>query len=489
MSNSPIGYGGVEISAGEVTVSNSEFIQVIGFAIHATDYASVTATMNDISYVTYGEADSSGNVSDGFALWVESGSTLTTNGNTLQYNFLGIMADEADIVLSNDYIGNGLYGIFGLQGDMYMDNLVVENNYVWGILLAGSGDDYTISNTQVIGEPELVATGEFLDGSSIGIQMQTSGGEISDTTVSGYNYIGINLTPYDSAIDVTMTNVDVDEAGTFGIMASQGDYTLNNVNVTNHRTPYDPYTEDGSSIQSGFATSFWYANTTWIGGGVSDSEFIGSLVAWSSLSMDGTLISGNASRGIWNYESTVVLSGCTVSDSSPDGGINAIYADTTIDGCTFSDNNATDYWEYESSDGSNYGYLYYYRSTDIISQSASRLEVTNNTFTNGSRSIQTYSDANVLIKDNNWTNYNTDVMAFYSSADTAIVEDNVITESGGGMIYANSGDVEINNLSITDTRDVISTTTYFQDGVETSTSESQYSSDLFTAYYLSLIHI
>ena len=103
----PVGYGGVEVSGGDATISNSNFVQMVGFAIHGISGGVVTANNNDIYYTWFGETDAEGNVSDGFSLWVQDGSILNTNENNLVSNFVGVFADEGDINLLGDSIEGG----------------------------------------------------------------------------------------------------------------------------------------------------------------------------------------------------------------------------------------------------------------------------------------------------------------------------------------------------------------------------------------------
>ena len=317
----PIGYGGVEVSGGDASVNNSTFIQMVGFAVHAINGGSVSVSDNAIYYTVYGEPDADGNVSDGFSLWVQDGSILTTSNNTLLNNFVGVFADEGDLDLSGDFIAGGAYGIFAVNGAFSLDGVQVENPYQTGMRLVSATEPVVVSNTVVWGDPEIVAPGDSMDGMSTGAIIAAPEIEVSDTTIHGWNYMGLQLIPYDNDVTATLNNVTIENAATNGLYCGEGDFDLVDVQIVDFRTPYDPYTDDGASINSGFASSFWYANVTWSGGGVVNSEFIGSLAAFSSLAIDGIEVNGNAHNGLWIYDSTAAISGSTFTNSSAQGGI------------------------------------------------------------------------------------------------------------------------------------------------------------------------
>ena len=467
----PIGYGGVEVSGGDASVSNSSFIQMVGFAINAINGGAVSASNNAIYYTEFGQPDADGNVSDGFALWVQDGSILTTSNNVLANNFVGIFSDEGDLDLMGDFIGGGAYGIFAVNGAFTMDGVTVENPYTTGMRLVSATEPISISNTTVWGDPEIVASGEALDGTSTGMLLAAPEVTVSDSTVYGWNYMGMQVIPYDNDVSATLNNVTIENAATMGLYCGEGDFDLVDVNIVDFRTPYDPYTEDGASISSGFASSFWYSDVTWNGGGISDSEFIGSLAAFSSLAIDGIEVAGNAEHGLWIYDSTAAISGSTFTRSSASGGVVSSSGDLTLTGNTFSDNLEQAYSEYDSGTIV-YGYLYSYQSQDIVSYSGSRLDVVNNTFSNGSESIRIVGGSNVSIEDNSWDSYNRNAVYAYGTDDTVKVKNNTATNIGSYFIYCQTNDIEVSETTVDGVVGYNYETTYFQDGVETSTYQA-----------------
>jgi len=472
----PVGYGGVEVSGGDAIISNSNFVQMIGFAIHGINGGVVTANDNEIYYTWFGETDAEGNVSDGFSLWVQDGSILNTNGNTLASNFVGIFADEGDLNLLGDSIYGGAYGVFAVNGAFSVDGVTVENPATLGMRLVSATDEVVVANTVVWGDPEIVASGEAKDGNSTGMLIGAAEASVSDTTVHGYNYMGLQLIPYDNEISAVLNNVTVENAATMGLYCGQGDFDMTNVVVKDFRTPYDPYTEDGASISSGFASSFWYSDVSWNGGGLFDSEFIGGLAAYSTLSMDGIEVAGNEHNGLWIYESTAAISGSTFSRSSSYGGVVSSSGDLTLTGNTFNDNLEQAYSEYDSGTVV-YGYLYHYQSQDIVSYSATRLDVNNNTFTNGSESIRAVYGTNLSVENNTWENYNRNVIYVYAADDALTFKDNTATNVGANWIYCQSADIEVIDSSLDGVIGYNYKTTYFQDGVETNTYEGTYYDD------------
>jgi hypothetical protein len=472
----PIGYGGVEADGGDITVSNSLFVQMIGYAVHGINAAVVNLSDNAIYYTWFGETDADGNVSDGFALWVQSGAILNTSNNSLLANFVGVFADEGDLNLLGDTIEGGAYGVYAVNGAFTVDGVTVRNPATLGMRLVSATDAVNVANTTVWGDPELVASGEGMDGSSTGIFIGAEEAMITDTTVYGYNYMGLQVIPYDSEVSAVLENVTIDNAGTMGLYCGTGDFELNNVIVKDFRVPYDPYTEDGGSISSGFASSFWYSDVSWNGGGIYDSEFIGSLVAFSTLSIDGIEVEGNTQNGLWIYESSAAISNSTFSRSSSYGGIVGSSADMTLTGNTFTDNLEQSYSEYDS--GSIvYGYLYYYQSQDIVSYSSTRLDVKNNTFLNGSESIRAVYGKNINIENNTWENYNRNVMYAYLPDETVYFKDNTATNIGSTWIYCQSADIEVENSTLDGVNGYAYKQTSFQDGVETNSYEGVYYDD------------
>jgi hypothetical protein len=472
----PLGYGGIEADGGDITVRNSRFVQMIGYAVHGINAAVLTLSDNAIYYTWYGEADADGNVSDGFSLWVQDGAVLNTSNNSLISNFVGIFADEGDLNLMGDFIEGGAYGVYAVNGAFTVDGVTVRNPMTVGMRLVSGTDPITVTQTTVWGDPELVASGEAMDGASTGLMIGADEATVSDSTVYGYNYMGLQLIPYDNEISAVLTDVTIDNAGTMGLYCGTGDFELNNVIVKDFRAPYDPYTEDGGSISSGFASSFWYADVSWTGGGIYDSEFIGSLVAFSTLSIDGIVVEGNTQNGLWIYESAAAISGSTFSRSSSYGGIVASSADLTLTGNTFSDNLEQSYSEYDSGDVV-YGYLYYYQSQDIVSYSATRLNITNNTFLNGSESIRTVYGKNISIENNNWENYNRNVIYAYLPDETVYFKNNTATNIGATWVYCQNADIEVVDSSLDGVNGYSYKQTYFQDGVETNTYDGTYYDD------------
>jgi hypothetical protein len=476
----PVGYGGVEVAGGDAIISNSTFVQMLGFAIHGINGGVVTASDNEIYYTWFSETDDEGNVSDGFAIWVQDGSVLNTNGNLLGDNFVGIFSDEGDLNLLGDTISGGVYGVFATNGAFFVDGLTIQNPVSLGMRLVSATDAVIVSNTTVWGDPELVASGEGMDGTSTGLLIGASEASVYDSTVYGYNYMGLQLIPYDNEISAVLNNVTIENAATMGLYCGQGDFDLTDVVVKDFRTPYDPFNEDGSSISSGFATSFWYSDVSWTGGGIYDSEFIGALAAYSTLSMDGVEVDGNLRNGLWIYESTAAISGSTFSRSSSYGGIVSSSGDVTLNGNTFTNNLEPAYSEYDSGTVV-YGYLYYYQSQDIVSYSGTRLDVNNNTFVDGSESIRTVYGTNINIENNSWENYNRNVIYAYSPDDTITFKNNTGTNIGANWIYCQTADMEVIDSSVDWVTGYNYKTTYFQDGVETNTYESTYYDDAIYA--------
>ncbi len=491
-----IGYGGAEFSGGSTTISTTTFSQIIGFGVHLTDGAVGTLNGNTISWITYGEVTEEGGVNDGFGVWAEKGAVLTTSGNTLYNDFIALVIDEADATLVADSIVGGGYGVYALRGAFSLTDLVLEEVYSIGILAVATGDTVVMDGISVTGTPEFVHSGDTADGNSMGIQVQADDVEISNTTIDGYNATGLYLAPYNNAINGTLQDVTVRNAGRMGIYGAQGAFAMTDVSVTGLRLVDDPETVNvGGSISTGFASSFWYSTVTWDGGTVQDNEFIGLLNAFSTTEMgtntagEGVVFSGNLYHGVWNYEGTLTAYGAEFTNAagyyslssslSYTGALVATNGTTVLDTCSFHDNLATRYYEYESG-GVIYGTDSAFASKDV-EMSGGSMEVTGCDFENGSNGIDVY-DADVEITGSTWNNYNEAAIQVWSNTDNPLkIEDVHMADVGGNAINCYYGAIEIENVTLSNIDGIINDSTTYVDGVFASQSEyTSYQPALYT---------
>ncbi|MEE2751618.1 MAG: right-handed parallel beta-helix repeat-containing protein [Myxococcota bacterium] len=484
------GYGGLEISGGSATAQENTFSQLVGFGIHITDGAQAELIGNTISWVTYGEITDDGGVSDGFGLWADKGGEITTSGNLLFRNFIGIVADESDATLSGDSVVGGGYGVYALRGAFDFTDVSVEEAYSVGVLTVASTDPVVMNGVSVRGTPEYVHPGGEGDGNSTGIQVQASEATLSNLTVEGYNAMGIALVPYNNTLDVTLTDTTVLNAGRMGLYASQSNLVIENLNVDGMRMVDDPETVNvGGSISTGFAASFWYSTVDWNKGSVTNSEFIGLLNALSTITLgtdangDGVEIAGNWYHGIWNYEGTLSISGASFTRSAGyyglsaelypyTSGLYATNATTIVDASHFHDNRETRYYEY-TNNGQVIGVETAYASQDIRTH-AGILEVTNTIFETGSMGID-ISETETEITGCTWTDYNEAVIdAWSNSSSPLVVEDAQMTNVGSDVISCNYGGLDIRDVTITTAAGILNDTTTWIDGSQVDQSSYTY---------------
>jgi parallel beta-helix repeat protein len=465
-------YGGVSVQGGSATVRGSIIESPVGFGVYAQDGANVTVETSTISGTVYTNADEG--LVDGFALWAVGESTLTTNGNTLTDNIVHVWGDDADISLSGDVLTGGFYGVVHTLGAFSIDGSTVQDAY-WTALRIITPDDISITSTELVGTPELVAADAYNFTNYIGggATLATDGTiTISDVNLTGYNALGMIVLGYNDTPTIVAERLNIVNPGRYGLRMHGADATFTDVSVTDMRLVDDPATVNASgSYDTGFAVSLWECNTRWTGGAVTGSELIGMLNYAGSLQLTGTTHGDHGAFGLWNYEGTAYVSGATFTNSPSDGGIANYTGSLTLDSSTFIDNIATYTYEYSYDDGNGgtvtYAYEYSHQSQDVICYSATSCELTNNTFSNGSAGVQVSYSSNVLIEGNTWTDYQRYPVYLYSQTDPVELVDNTFKDTGYYAVYCYSGAVEAEGLLIDGIVSSMSEVVYYTDGVET----------------------
>jgi len=465
-------YGGVSVEGGSATVRGSTFESPVGFGVYAQDGAKVTVESSTITGTVYTNADEG--LIDGFALWAVGASTLTTNGNTLTDNVVHVWGDDADVSLSGDVITGGFYGVVHTVGAFSMDGATVQDAY-WTALRIITPDDISISDTDLVGTPELVAADPYNFSNYIGggATLATDGTiTMSDVNITGYNAMGMIVLGYNDAPTVVAERLNIVNPGRYGLRMHGADATLTDVSVTDMRLVDDPATVNLSgNYDTGFAVSLWECNTRWTGGAVTGSELIGMINFAGSLQISGTTHGDHGAFGLWNYEGTAYVSGATFTNSPSDGGIANYTGSLTLDSSTFIDNVASYTYEYSYDDGNGgtvtYAYEYSHQSQDVICYSATSCALTNNTFSNGSAGVQISYSSNVLIEGNTWTDYQRYPVYLYSQTDPVELKDNTFKDIGYYALYCYSGVVEAEGLVIDGIVSSMSEVVYYTDGVET----------------------
>jgi len=479
-------YGAVEVNGGSATVSGITVNGATAFAVHAIEGASVTVSGSAFNDTVYSGVNEDGTVGDGFAVWGESGATLVTSGNTFTNNFLGIFANESSLLSTDDTFVGGYYGIQSILGDMDVAGADITDPLIGGIYHASTGTTASVSDSTISGDPELVDS----EG-SYGLVFQSDDAYASGVDIDGFNLFGILAVPWDQLIVADFHDLTLTNTGRNGLYLENTESTLTNVTVTDHRLVVDP-----SELLDGYTVNLSYGAIVvaggvvdWDGGGIINSEFAGVMQLGGSLSAANVTLDGNAWAGIFNFQGSLAVSGATVSNSTSayrfsdeivfsSAGIYSYAASTTVDGSHFVDNRVT--WvdkvitpSEDLPDAATYAVAN--ASQDIYSQSSPLLEITNNTFENGSAGVYIYEGSNIVINGNSWTDYNERPVYAYQPTTAVEMVDNTMENIGLYGIYGYLATLEIEDLHVSGQAEYEYSTVYYNaEGKEIERQESSY---------------
>jgi len=479
-------YGAIEVNGGSATVDNITVNGATAFAVHAFEGASVTVSNSAFYDTFYSAVNEDGSVSDGFAVWGESGAALVTSGNSFNNDFVGIFANEASLVSTDDTFVDGYYGIQSILGAMDVSGASVTNPLIGGIYHASTGTVPSIVDSVISGDPDLVdATGSY------GIAFQADDAYTNGVDIDGFNLFGMLVVPWDQTIVADFQNMNLTNTGRSGLYLENTDSTLTNVTVTDHRLVSDP-----SELLDGYTVNLQYGAVvvadgvvSWDGGGVINSEFAGVLQLGGSLTAANITLDGNAWAGIFNFQGSLAVSGATVSNSTSiyrfsdevaftSAGVYSYAGSTTVDSSHFVDNRVT--WfdkvitpSEDLPDAVTYSQAN--ASQDIYSQSSPLLEVTNNTFENGSSGVYIYEGSNIVVSGNSWTDYNERPVYAYQPTTAVEMVDNTMENIGLYGIYGYFATLEIEGLHVSGQADYEYSTVYYDEaGKELERQESSY---------------
>jgi len=477
--------GAVQVSGGSATVRQSTIEDAVGFGVRATAGAEVTVEGSAITG-TVQATESDG--LDGNALFADDGAHLTSRENVLSNNVWGILATEADLTSDGDTLeagGSGAYGIWVELGAANISGATLTDFIYTGIVIFSSGDAAVLSDLEITGTP-----GAVLD-ESYGVVVQADSASLTGVDVYGYNQRGIWLTPFDNDMEVTLTDVVVDESARIGLHLDGVVADMVNVSVTNHRrleTLAELWAD--ALIVNGGAVEITGGEVTWEGGEVTDAEWSGIVLVQGVLDASGLYLAGNEWAGIFNFQGSLYLSGSTISDSGnlfgdPDiayidsGGVYSYQALSTLEGNTFVDNLRSTIYELDKPGGDPKGATWYEitrSSRDVMSYNSSLVQLIDNHFSSGSFGLFSYQDEEVLVSGNSWADYKYAPLYFYSATGTAQVEDNTFDEVGAYAIYCYGSEIDVDGLTVTGAVPYEYEVNYYDDAGKL--IESQ-----FTSYY------
>ena len=342
-------YGGVEVSGGTATVTGSTFDAPLAFAVHAIEDAVVTVTDSAISDTMYTNLDNG--LVDGFALFGDNGS-FVTEGNLLSNNVVHILVTQGNLTMSGDSISDGLYGVYAEIGEIDVDGVSVENATTMGMYLASQNNPVTLTNSTIYGDPDVVyytADPTAWTGAAL-IVASNQTATISNLEVEGYNSQGVAVVPYADSreVEVEMDTVTITNTGRQGLYFNNATVTMTDVTVDTLRLVDDPDLVNQDYYETGFGVFANSSDIDWAGGGILDSEVIGLVGQYSTMTFDGITSSGHSDVGLWAIYSTIEVRNSTLSSSPNYGGVANYYGDGIVEDSTFVDNQASWAFEYES---------------------------------------------------------------------------------------------------------------------------------------------
>lgn len=345
--------GGLDVLGGSAEFNNNTVTAALGYALQATDGAVVSATNNTVSDVTFTELDPDGNISDGFAFKFEN-SSLTATDNTMTNNLVHMWVDTGSLDLSGGSMTGGLYGVYSIFGEAAVDGLTVTDAQTVGILLVSSTDDLSLTNSTVETDPTLAFYTEDPEGWSGGAAFLETDGNITVDAVSvgGFNAQGVRIAGRSDTAIASVNDLTITDVGRFGLVLSDVDATLTDVNVNTVRLVDDPtVVNQGGNISVGWGVYTQNADLTWTGGSLTDVAVVGALVRNSSATLRDLFIDnagsdsiGLGGLGVWVLYGSLDIADSTLSNSPSFGGIANYYGSVTADNLTFVDN----LWTYES---------------------------------------------------------------------------------------------------------------------------------------------
>ena len=482
-------WGAVRISGGDATVSNSSFVDNLGFAVKGTGGAELSIQANTISGTMYTELDDEGAIADGFAVFLEEAGPATLSENVFEANpILSVWAIESDSVsMSGDSIEGGLYGIYMIYGDLELLDVTITDPTEMAVLYAApSGESLVAEGLTISGDPELVSDYAWDEGitSSIGLYAECEDISISDSTITGYNSYGAYLLGNGADDGVlTISDTTFDNNGRRGIFSADLDVTATELALTNLRELDDDY--DGAIYID--LPAAWYhqsGNLDLSGGEISGNEGWGISAAQANVSVTGVTFDGNHRSGLIDFAGTSSIQGNTFTNSLDESYFGALCAYESngmlVQENTFAGNGSYSTEQmYEDAHGNVYGYVYHDKvfdsGLDVYAYGAT-ITVTDNSFSNGYLGVQIYSSDGV-VQDNSFEGHTyASIYVGGEGSDAVVVEDNTVTGNIGYGLMASSADVEVSGLEINDGQSALISYDYYYNEV------LQFSSSYETSY-------
>ncbi|MBN1334947.1 MAG: right-handed parallel beta-helix repeat-containing protein [Deltaproteobacteria bacterium] len=453
--------GVVFVDGGRAVVSGCNFVNNTAFGVVGTGDAEIVVRDTTIRGTRYTELGEDGSFSDGFAVFADSASSLVLENNHLTDNaILGVLAQRVDTVsLSGDTITGGLFGVYQYRGDLSMDGVTITNPTEFGALWVGPSDEsLSVTNSTFYGDPKVVSDYDLDDEvlASVGLYAEGNDITIAGTTVTGWNDAGAWLISYNlGGGTATLTDTTFDDNGRRGLLLLYLDAVATNLSIRNLRQVEEVDTSEGYYVDFPAASAVEMGTMAWTGGVVEDNEGWGISDVVSDVHVSGVTFSGNQWSAFIDFQGTSEIRDSTFTGSL--SGTQALpciwlYENTqsVIEGNLFSENDAAEFWD-DYSDVFGYEYWVVWKDfgTDIQGYSG-HMEVRDNTFENGHRSLQGY-DSTLVAEGNTWTGYSEWVVGMEDlGSGGATLTDSVMNGCGGYLVSCSGGQVAVDGLEILD---------------------------------------
>lgn len=481
------GYTAVKANGGSATLARCSITRATSVAIDVLGGADLTLDSNTIEGVL-ATTDEDGNAITA----VDSSLTMISN-QILAADAFGLNADNTDVSMTGDSISNTLLGVRVVDGDFVGTGLTLSENALLGMILAAPGSVSLSDSTISVADNSLCGNtyDSFWNDGSIacgGIYGGALTMSLSNVSVSGYDTYGVFIVTYDGTSTETLDNVQVSNTGRSGIIITPGDgtATISNSSVTGLREIElpEPCGDSSTGQYSATNTPALYLLDGDIT--VTDSSFTDNagwgIASAANLTMSGTTFGGNGCSSVINIYGTLTATNNTFNSGDTLGTIWDYYGVSTLIGNTFVGGHDISRYDYDT-----VIYEYTGGGVDLNAAYSTSVVVQGNTFSDGDSSLNLYSVGTASISDNTWDDYDGVPLSISDCADIT-VEDNTISNSYGYSLsaYGTNTHLNLNNLSIVDSRDTESTSRTYDNSTGTPVliDEYSYTSSAYEMIYL-----
>ncbi|MAA79969.1 MAG: hypothetical protein CL916_12005 [Deltaproteobacteria bacterium] len=317
------GFGAISIAGGTATISNTIIDFNTSVGINIEEESTV-----DVSFTTISNTSSAdpANPTDGYGIFVQGSSTLTSSDNTLDGNFLSaVQADNSDVSITNSILSNVVGAAVWTEpgfGDVTLNNVEISNSFNYGIVSQSSGS-FTLVDTTIVGDPELgpsTSAEEWPDVglTGTGIYVAATTIDMTNTEITGYNNCGIYAASQESDATISMSGVHIHDIGRQGafVYGHEGtitDSTFENIfdlDAIQDTGPYEIcYTVDRYGGFIGVLGDYTFENTTF-----AESAAYGVSIVQGSTEMSGMTFNSNDCSGAMIFDSSGIIDSSTMID-------------------------------------------------------------------------------------------------------------------------------------------------------------------------------